>query len=205
MIWVRIGMVKIGWPASSCSAMTWSRTVRVMSSSVLASRTTNCTLSSTNRRTSSSVMYLLVAVSYRRRLGYFLRTRGSLIGLARASAPAEASHHVLTTVAGEVGAGEEGGPLRCQKLDRVRHFLGRAHPAQGNLLHDLLADFLRHAEHHVGRNIPRGNGIHRDALSRDLLRQGHGEAVHPGVRRRVVDLPELTLLAVDGRDVDDPA
>src|SRR5919106_6215478 len=98
MIWVRMGMVKIGWPAASSSAMIWSRTLRVMSSSVLASRTTNSVPSSTSRRTSSRVMYLLVAVSYRRRLGYFLSTRGSLIGLPGPGA-AEASHHVLAAVA----------------------------------------------------------------------------------------------------------
>src|SRR6266545_2466013 len=56
--------------------------LRVISSSVWASRTTKTTPSRTNRRTSSSVMYLLRAVSYRRRLGYFLMTRGSLMSVA---------------------------------------------------------------------------------------------------------------------------
>src|SRR6266498_2713684 len=80
--------------------------LRVMSSSVWASRTTNATPSRTNRRTSSSVMYLLRAVSYRRRLGYFLMMRGSLMvpqGATLGMAPSRPSYHVFAAVAGHVG------------------------------------------------------------------------------------------------------
>ena len=60
---MRTGVVKIGSPPASCSAMTWSRMLRVRSSSVWESRTTKSTPSRTSRRTSSSVMYLLSSVS----------------------------------------------------------------------------------------------------------------------------------------------
>src|SRR5271170_2552076 len=52
-----------------------------MSALFFLSTTTNSILSTTKRLTSASVMYRLSTVSYRRRFGYFLITRGSLMGL----------------------------------------------------------------------------------------------------------------------------
>src|ERR1700693_5665353 len=71
----------MGSQRCSCSAITCSKMLRVMSALFFLSTTTNSILSTTKRLTSAKVMYRLSTVSYRRRFGYFFITRGSLIGL----------------------------------------------------------------------------------------------------------------------------
>src|SRR5690606_14042103 len=199
MICASIGEEKSGAPPASSSRMICSRMLRVRSSPLLASTTLKFSLPSTSCLTSASVMYALVCVSYSRRFGYFLINRVAFaIGLS-------GSTHVQAAVAGELRAGREACVVAGQPADDRCDLLGLAEPAHRDLLDDLLAHVLAHRHHHVGGDVAGCDRVHRDALARHLERQRHREAVHPGFRGGVVRLPELPLLAVHRRDVDDAA
>ena len=61
------------------------------------------------------------------------------------------------------------------------------------------------AMHHFGRDIAGADGVDGDALGGVLLRQRLGEADVASLRGRIIGLAHLALLAIDRRDVDDPA
>ncbi|KAF4531324.1 hypothetical protein B566_EDAN019431, partial [Ephemera danica] len=70
---------------------------------------------------------------------------------------------------------------------------------------DLFQHFGLDGANHVSADIARADGVHRHALGRQFLCQGHGEAVHAGLGGGIVRLPGLALFAVHRRDLDDAA
>jgi hypothetical protein len=85
-------------------------------------------------------------------------------------------------------------------------FLGFAEAIERDQRQDVLFQhFLRHRLHHFGVDIARADHVHGDAGLGVLQRQRLGEADVAGLGRRIIDLAELALLAVDRGDVDDAA
>ncbi len=85
----------------------------------------------------------------------------------------------------------------------ARDLLRLAEPADRDLRDDvLLQHVLRHRHHHLGGDVAGADRVDGDTLRRVLQRQRLGEAEIAGLRRGIVRLAELALLAVDRRDVD---
>src|SRR5690606_1573009 len=120
-----------------------------------------------------------------------------------AAGPAPSEAHVKAAVDRDVGAGDVAGVVVAAEGDDARDLVAAAKPADLHAVDDALADLLGNRHHHRGVAIARRPRVDRDALARHLARQRHGEAVHPGLGRRVVGLAELTGLAIDRADVDD--
>src|SRR4029077_8841941 len=69
----------------------------------------------------------------------------------------------------------------------------------------LFQNILRHRLHHFGVDIAGADRVHGDAALGVLERERLGEADIAGLGGRIIDLAELTLLAVDRGDVDNAA
>jgi hypothetical protein len=113
---------------------------------------------------------------------------------------------MLTTVDRKRRAGDEAGFVGGEEHRRARDLLGFAEAIDRDLWdHVFLQHILRHRLHHFGIDIARADHIHRDAAPGVLQRQRLGEADVAGLGGRVVDLAELTFLAVNRGDRDDAA
>src|SRR6185436_11959962 len=114
--------------------------------------------------------------------------------------------HVLAAVDRDVGASHECRFLGAQVDDQSGDFIGLAEAPERNLRQDLrVEDFLGYRGNHLGADVTRRDGVHGDALARDLERERLGKAVDPGLGGGIVGLAESTLLPVHRRDVDHPA
>ena len=115
------------------------------------------------------------------------------------------SVHVLAAVDRQRRASDEAAILVDQECDPAGDLLGLAEAPDWDPSDDLAEHFLRHRGDHVGVDVPRSDGVDRDAVSRAFLRQRLGEAVDAGLGGGIIDLPVLARLAVDRADVDDAA
>ena len=78
-------------------------------------------------------------------------------------------------------------------------------PPDRNARNDLLQHFAGNRAHHLGVDIARSDGIHRNAMPCPLLRQGLGKPMDAGLGGGIVHLAILPGLAVDAADIDDTA
>src|SRR5215469_16517344 len=111
--------------------------------------------------------------------------------------------HVQAAVQGEISAGREGGLIAGEPADDRRDLIGLSQAFHRDAAYDLLEPVGLDGAHHLGADVSGRDGVDGDTAPRDFLRQRHGEAVDAGLGRRIVGLPELSLLPVHRRNVDD--
>ena len=106
-------------------------------------------------------------------------------------------------VAGEVGARGKARVISGQPAHDGGDFARLAQAFDRNACHDFF-EYIRPDGHdHFGAHIAGADAVDGDAFARQLLRQRHGKAVHARLGGRIVGLPGLAFLAVDGADLDD--
>src|SRR5215217_6115877 len=137
-------------------------------------------------------------------------------GAAKCIQMAEEDLHLHASVHGPDLAGDVGGLVLAEEVHDAGDLLRLAKAGQRDLALDHVEDLLRHGGDHIGVDVARGDGVDRQpgaALEPARLLQGvsrlagerHREAEHAGLRRRVVRLADVALLADDRGDVHDPA
>src|ERR687894_882337 len=88
-----------------------------------------------------------------------------------------------------------------QVADGTGHLRRLPEAAEGHLLAELLLGFLGYVGDHVGLYEAWTDGVHGDAVARELLGCGLGEAEQPGLGCRVVSLADIAGLADEGAHV----
>ncbi|PAV66636.1 hypothetical protein WR25_23081 [Diploscapter pachys] len=101
--------------------------------------------------------------------------------------------------------GGEAAFLAGHEADHRRAFRNFAQPPHRNLAAHIIDLALRQLREDRALERRRGQRIGDDALARQFLAQGFGEADHARLRGRIGGGVRVALLARDGRHVDDPA